>query len=289
MSGPPVYSFRKKVTGEASIMSFRTNKTGTFNPFITIASGTLRWIIDGEEQITNSPSKMLTGSTVDVQVFANTVPANEIVTFISFSAKNIIGLLDYSYFTLNTSQIQVNSNANLTDLIIGNQVNTTSTLLINNSGWVNLDLTDLKITSVLLGQDCIFLESILFNSALQTISTFRLQDGNLLSLDLSNIRLSRDANISGNTNLVTLTQGSYTAFLRTYNASNCALNLSSVDSLFADLNSFFSVTAPGDSLTVDVSGGTNASPTGGSSNTDLVNLRDVVYPAAGRTFTAIIN
>jgi hypothetical protein len=68
-----------------------------------------------------------------------------------------------------------------------------------------------------------------------------------------------------------------------------ALDQTTVDSLFAALNTYFSTHTPTKNLAVSTNGGTSASPTGGSSNTDLVNLRDVIYPAAGFIFTATIN
>jgi hypothetical protein len=67
------------------------------------------------------------------------------------------------------------------------------------------------------------------------------------------------------------------------------LDQTSVDGLFAALNTYFSTHTPIKNFNITIDGGTNASPTGGSSNTDIVNLRDVIYPAAGFTFSATIN
>ena len=67
------------------------------------------------------------------------------------------------------------------------------------------------------------------------------------------------------------------------------MNLTSVDNLYAALNTFMSANAPTNNLDVKTDGGTSSSPTGGASNTDIVNLDTVVYPATAFDFTFAIN
>lgn len=236
-------AFISKVS-EVPIMSFKTNKNGTFNPSILVSLGTLKWVIDGTTYITNSPSVALTGSDVDVEVFANDVLEGVGATSITFDDQNIKDELDCNYFNITTSGL-FNSNLGLTSLLF---------------------------------------------SSLNTGGTFRVNSCNLTTLDLSSWTSATFIRYSGNSNLVTVTSPtSYNTALTSVNGSLCAMNLASVNEVFSKLNTFMSANAPTADCIVLVNGGTNASPTGGSSNTDLVNLRDVVYPNAGFTFTANIN
>lgn len=82
------------------------------------------------------------------------------------------------------------------------------------------------------------------------------------------------------------------AFIHTnaldYNLSNCSLSLASVNGLFQNLNNYFSSNAPIKNLFVNISGGSNASPTGGINNTDIVSLGDI-YLANSKFLSITIN
>ena len=235
--------FMKKVN-EVLIMSFQTDKNGTFAPALTIASGILKWVIDGITYITNSPSVALTGSTVDIEVFANTVPLNETIVTVVFNSENIIGDLDFSHFTsIGTQQFNFNS-----------------------------DLTN-----------------IFFSANVNTIADLRHVINSITSIDLSNVILSNQYLAFLNSALTSISMPGYTTAVSNIDINGCGLDLTTVNSWLSSLNTFMSSNAPISNLSLNLSGGTNASPTGGASNTDLVNLRDVVYPNAGFTFTATIN
>jgi len=74
----------------------------------------------------------------------------------------------------------------------------------------------------------------------------------------------------------------------TFNAGSCALNLATVNDILAKLNTWFSANTPTSNLTVTLNGGTNSSPTGGTSNTDIVNLQSI-FGAAGKTLFIFVN
>ncbi|GAI27431.1 unnamed protein product, partial [marine sediment metagenome] len=64
MSGLFGATLISKFSGEAPIMSFQTDKNGTLLLPVTLGSGTLKWLVDGVEYITNSLSVPLIGNTV---------------------------------------------------------------------------------------------------------------------------------------------------------------------------------------------------------------------------------
>ena len=167
-------SFINKAVGEVPIMSFQTNKNGTFNPTMTIAAGTLRWIIDGEEQITNSPSKVLTGSTVDVQVFANDIIDGVEVTSVLFNSQNIIGTLSFNYFTLNGA-FRADANPSATNLTFSDNANIATSFLASACNYSSLDLSNVTISggSVSL-QSNLNLASITHSSGANTSSDYRI-------------------------------------------------------------------------------------------------------------------
>lgn len=94
----------------------------------------------------------------------------------------------------------------------------------------------------------------------------------LTSLSLAALTsLAGSLNVSGGSALVTLTVaasiGTSNGF--TFNASGCALNTASVDAILAAFAAGLGGTTSG---TIDLSGGTNASPTGGTGNADYLTL-----------------
>ena len=93
----------------------------------------------------------------------------------------------------------------------------------------------------------------------------------------------------GNINLASIVQPSITTGVPVYDVAGCALPQAEVDEIFSFLNTFFSSNTPIKNLTVRTNGGTNASPTGGAANTDIVNLDTVVYPATAFDFIYSIN
>ena len=333
MSGPIVTPFMFK-KADVPIMSFQTDKNGTFDPSFTIASGTLKWVIDGITYITNSPSVALTGSTVGVEVFANGIVKGADANSIDFTSDGIIGVLNFSHF-ITSGSFTVNTNPDCTNIVWSTFANTATSMLVTITGLTTLDwsnvvmtgapncqgnsllttiiisftsqtwsgfrcdssaVTSLDFSSVTFtGGGSLFINtnpitSIIFKNAAQSLGQFRAQLILAASIDLSNFTITNVILVQVNPNLVNLQSPTiYGTGLSVYTANDCALNLVSVNEIFSTLNIYFSANAPTGNLSVNVGSGTNASPTGGASNTDLVNLRDVVYPNAGFTFTAIIN
>lgn len=273
---------------EVPIMSFQTDKNGTFNPSLTIPSGTLRWVIDGEEQITNSPSKVLTGSTVNVQVFANDVLQDAACTSNLFQLQNIIGSVSFEYFT-KTGTLWAYGNSLLDGFTLSNNVNSSNNCRLHDCNLSSLDFSNTTVIGNFWVYQNPLLSSITFSANPSSSAAFRVFSNNLSSLNLTSWTMSGNIQVYDNPSLTTFTMPTYTTTLANYWAGSCALNLTTVDLIFSSLNTFFSSNAPTVNLNVQTHGGTNASPTGGASNTDLVNLRDVVYPNAGKTFTANIN
>jgi len=318
--------------GEVPIMSFQTDLNGTFNPSFTLAAGTLKWIIDGEEQVTNTPSKVLTGATVNVEVFANDVVNGVNCSIATFETLGIIGELDFSYFTL-TSTCTGNNNPGLTSLVFSSGANTIMSLQFVACAFTTVDLSNVTITGTcwlysnsslssitfsntsntptsLQLYSCAFtsldlsnvvfnglfyaysnsgLSSIIFSSGANVATSFRLDSCAFTSLDLSDITLNGLAFIRDNSGLTSLTPSEWGTAMTFFIARNCALNLASVDGLYESLDTYMSANAPTADLTVQTQGGTNATPTGGSYNENIVHLRDTVYPGETQTFTATIN
>jgi hypothetical protein len=109
------------------------------------------------------------------------------------------------------------------------------------------------------------------------------------NVDLSNITATQTIDLDDNQNLESVTPPIFTTSFTFYDFSGCALSVSGIDEIFASLNTFFSANTPTVNLTVNANGGTNQPPTGGQTNTDIVNLDTVVYPNAGFDFIFNIN
>lgn len=411
------YRFSKEIP----IMSFQTNKNGEFSPQIEMPSGTLRWVVDGVEQITNTPSYSLVGNTVDVKVYANDVVFGQSVTTVGFNNDAVIGVLDFSFFRLDGSFLIADA-LGMTGVTFSTFANSCTSLQIVVTGISNLDLSNVAVNGILRydrnsslnnisfnpigntttlhrGYNCnlssldlssftsitgIFevynnpnipsitlpvaggnftsfrvhqlnlsaldlsnytingvfycylnsnLSSLSFSSSGNSSTTFFaygcnlsnidlssfstmtnnlfLQNNSNLSIltppisasltqfvafgcnfttiDLSNYTLSNKLDLSSNIGLTSFNLPNITSAINTYNISNCALNLTTVDNIFSNINTYMSANAPTNDLTVNTSGGSNAIPTGGAANTDIVNLDTIVYPNAGFNFTALIN
>lgn len=359
------------------IMSFQTNKNGTFAPtFGTIVGGgTLRWNINGVDYITNSPSVALTGATVSVNVYANDVAEGAIAQGVQFQSQNIIGSLDFTWFTINTllryhtnplltsisfrnvaqsasglegqscnistlnfsnftltTSANLSSNANLTSLSFKSSGNTGS-LRVDSTKIATLDISGWTISGLLYAYSNTSLTSIIFSSNANVgalsiantrivtlnLATFRVNGlfeshGNTALTSLSFANLNNNLNTfttSGATSLTSInfTYTTNTGFIRASgctslstviwggsittgvseaNFINCALPTAQVDALYAYFNAYFQTVTPTQNLTINTSGGTNGSPTGGANNTDILALV-ARFASFGRTFTFAIN
>lgn len=332
MSGLFGATLISKFSGEVPIMSFQTNKNGTFNPTMPVASGTLKWIIDGEEQITNTPSKVLIGDIVDVEVFANDVPEGVVLTAPTFNSQNIIGEYSLEYFLIN-GIVNASTNLLMTSLPYSVFANVSSGVALINTGVTIQNFSNVLITGSSSMNDS-ELTSVIFKNQSQSFGTLRLQNNNLASLDLSNIIFTGgllelqgnplttlilnnvDAqslstiNLANNEitslnlntytveseirgfllqNLVNYTPPTDYGLGLTLNAvQTAALNQTSVNLFYTAMDTWYSANVPTANLLAATNLGTSASPNG-AGLAALVNLRDVVYPNAGFTFTPLTN
>lgn len=321
-----------KRVSETPIMSFQTNKNGTFAPILTGLTGTLRWVVDGSEQITNSPSYSLTGSTVNVEVYANTVVEGEVITSATFNIMGIIGSVSLNYFLCSAATLNFDTNTGLTAILFRDAANTVSSMRAVNCSIDDFDFSKVVITgqcringnsataisfktgstlNTFVGHtnsfttvsfsgctvnaalslfNCPNLTSITSGSG-GTVSFVQVQDDDLSTLDMGWLNVTGFIRHENNTSLSAITPpNTISSAFSSWIGSNCALAppATDVDEIFSYLNTYFSSTTPTSDLDVQLQGGTNGSPTGGASNTDIVNLLSV-FTAAGFTFTYNIN
>lgn len=209
------------------IMSFQTDLNGTFDPSMTIASGTLKWIIDGEEQITNTPSKVLTGSTVDVEVFANGITDGASVTNTQFQSQNIIGDLDFSYFTLSGS-VWFYSNTGVNNVAFSTNANTSNSFQCFTTNLSSLDVSNFTLSGVFFPHANSNLTSVTFSTNANTTTDIRFNGNNITGhLDLSNVTINGTFRADINSNLTSVTFSNGTNVINNLRLNNC--NLSSID------------------------------------------------------------
>jgi hypothetical protein len=193
----------KKKIGDL-IMTFQTNKSGTFNPSFTLSSGILKWTINGVDYNTNSPSVVLTGTTVTVKVYAGTTVEGVTATDINFISQNIIGALNFSWFTLNGS-FNVNTNPNLSGILFSNYNNSSNNFSVFSCPLVtSLNLSAVTLSSSISIYSLSGLTSLTFSSS--NSSTSLRMDGlsNILALDLTSFSTIQTVYIASNTKMASL-------------------------------------------------------------------------------------
>jgi hypothetical protein len=131
--------------------------------------------------------------------------------------------------------------------------------------------------------------AILSCSNVSTLRYYTIGDG-IITLDISICtKISGPVYFDDNALLQTIiSPTAFTAAITEFKASNCALDVATVDSIFAKLNAWYTLHPPTANLIVNVEGGTNASPTGGGSNSDILNLISI-FATAGKVFSYLIN
>lgn len=121
------------------------------------------------------------------------------------------------------------------------------------------------------------------------LSTCYLYNNNIDKFDFSNtINIQGDLRIYGNPNDTALVLPTINGPFTRIDASGNALNQRSVDQIFSKLRAYFNTVTPTANLYINISGGTNAAPTGGWSNPDIVAL-DNRFSSSGRILTIIKN
>jgi hypothetical protein len=169
---------------------------------------------------------------------------------------------------------------------------------LGNIYWMNkkligtLDFSWATLTDTLSIQISSGVTSVLFRNVTQTVKNVYLIALGITAVDFSDFSQSagdaRKYALGGNGSLASIEQPTFSTGLYDYDVNGGALPVSEVDEIFSSLNTFFSSNTPTRDLDVDTSGGTNGSPTSGSSNTDIANLV-TLFNNAGHTFTYTIN
>jgi hypothetical protein len=166
----------------------------------------------------------------------------------------------------------------------------TSVNFFNTPSLQTVNLSNATINGNVNGYTCPAMTSLVFSSSGNTSNGLALDVNNLLpSLDLSGFTCGGRVAFNRSPNLVTLIPPTFAAGIYNISGYNCALNETSVNAILSKLNSDLTSTPPTSNLDLRLEGGTNSSPTGGDSNADLENLRDVIFPGSGFTFTYAIN
>ena len=153
----------------------------------------------------------------------------------------LTGTLDISSLSQMSGKFDVHNNSNLTKIIFANTY--------YGNGFDYFDLASCNLT----GNLDVSALSFGWNDWQPGTYVFKTSNNSLLT------------SISLPTNIFSFTE---------FNVKNCSLNLSTVDDIFAKLNTWYSVNDPSFNLIIDAGGGGNSSPTAGWSNTDLVSIQN---------------
>jgi len=198
------------------------------------------------------------------------------------------GFTSLNFSNTRMASVNVQNNTSLSAMTFSNLDNSGAITISGCSSLLTLDLSNYQL-SYLAANTVSSLSSITFKNAPQTLSLCSITNTQISSLDLSNFTVTAFyCYFYNNPNLSSVSMPTITANMQLIRGYNCALSQASVDSIFSYLNTFFSSTTPIKSLDVQLNGGTNASPTGGANNADILNLISI-YNAAGFTFTYTIN
>ena len=215
--------------------------------------------------------------------------SSQTISSITGSYCDLIGTLDISGLTGmgGTFNVQYNSSLNK----IENPVSSNSITLYYASFCGLTGTLDVSGLTGIGGnfsiQSNFNLSEILFPDGSLSFSGFYLDNCAFSSLDLSNFDLSGIAQFNNNSSLGSIEWGGFGDFYRLY-VNSCALDTSTIDTMFSKLNTYYSSNTPTHYLTVYASSGTNSPPTDGSSNSDILSL-ETIFSNAGQTLTITIN
>lgn len=196
--------------------------------------------------------------------------------------------LDVSYLTINANFIFQN-NSSLTSLELGNNSHNIPVFRGTNCRLNSLDLKNTSISVLFQLGFNYNLSTFYKGNGTISVINFEIMQNNLTALDLTGVTISSLLYCYNNVNLSSISPPNYTSDFGDLRSYNTALSQASVDGIYSSLNTFFSSNTPIKNLSVRTDLGTNAIPTGGSSNIDIVNLDTVVYPNAGFDFIYAIN
>lgn len=216
-----------RYSGEDPVMTFQTDRSGTFSPSFTIDVGVLQWDYgDGSPlEITNSPSHLYADSSVKtVKVYANTVTVGSVISAVDFNSQNIIGTLDFSWHTINGTYM-FNANSGLTGLVFTTSGNTSTNFQSVNTNITGiLDVSSINLSGTFRVDGNSNLTSITHGITNGSVSNYQFDGCDITgTLDLSTITLTSILNGQNNTNLTAITFNTTVQTLNSCILYNCGL------------------------------------------------------------------
>lgn len=269
-----------------NIVSSLCNITGSITGLISLVElqlggiGSISGSIDGIPNLATinvTSQNTLTGSIENtpninfIQLYGSATLTGSLtslnkLTFLNVTASSVFSGSISGLTLLNRCTLGANS--------LSNPLNLSSLgLLVQMSVINNTNLTTFKAPS---------------STALVAIIT--LYSNNIDKFDFTNtLNLRGDLRIYNNPNDTSLVlPATLTGYFTRIDAHGNALNQSSVDNLFKKLATYYLTHTPTANLYIDVSGGTNASPTGGGNNADIIAI-DAAFSSANKIFTLLTN
>jgi hypothetical protein len=181
-------------------------------------------------------------------------------------------IIEDSGLTITSNSVTINSiicinRPQVQKIIMNNLITVNGNILIRDNIFIDeltLDLLE-EVVGIISIINCSIL-SIADFSALQECEQIGLLLSAITTIDLSSLVSASKIDISSNSSLVTASVSNATTCLD-ISFEGCALNTASVNGILADIN-----TAGQAGGVLDLSSGTNSSPTGGVLNSDYVAL-----------------
>lgn len=191
-------------------------------------------------------------------------------------------LIEDTGLTITSAEVTINSilcinKPQVQKIIMNNLVTITGQIQV--TGNLFIDELDLDVLEEVTGQIIVFGNPVLATvdlSSLQECSSIILGGSTITTIDLSALVTVSSINVSDNASLATASVSDATTCID-ISFADCALNTASVNGILADINTAGQING-----TLNLGGGTNASPTGGVLNADYVAL-------VGNGWTVTIN
>jgi hypothetical protein len=201
--------------------------------------------------------------------------------------------LDLTMLTGLGGQLQFSRNPLLTEIKFPATSQTITELGLYNAGITSLDVSSM---TGLRGNMWMYsnpkLQSVRFPNISSRIYTFSLYDCSLNgTLDVSNLSGISDFFLIWNNQTLDeliLPSTLNHQFIR-FDASNCSLSQSSVDDILHKFRTFWDASLPVRDMTLNLSGGTNSSPTNGSLNTDYLTIKNIFDNSTAYNISIYIN
>lgn len=287
------YATANATTQEVLFSLQTTSSTpATFNPSATLSAGTLYWDMgDGTNQLTNSPSIVYPdASTKTLNVFKGSASgASAITSLNNFNNKALVGTLDLSNLTNLSGEFTVASNTGLQHLTMPTTSGVFTSVTISSSGLIDANFSGCsKLGGTFYAISLPSMTSISLPTSTQLFTDFQIRDTQVESLDLSGLNLSEYIYCFNNTTMDVFILPTITHEFQGVLISNSSVDVAYIDAIYAKLNTYYSSHTPTKNLTINTAGGTNAAPTGGDTNTDIVNLQSI-FSGAGKTLTITKN